>query len=56
MIAAITSTFVARAEREAAAIGGTQVDEEMDAIRAQLDRNELQLEQVQTALRKLAGA
>jgi voltage-gated potassium channel len=56
IIAAITSTFVARAEREAAEIDGAEVDEEANAIQAQLDRIELQLKQVQTALQKLERA
>ena len=56
IIAANTSTFVARAEREAAQIDAAEIDEGTDVIQAQLDRIELQLEQVQTALRKLEGA
>jgi voltage-gated potassium channel len=56
IIAAITSTFVARAQREATEGGAARVDEEADVIQAQLDRIELQLEQVQTALRKLEGS
>ena len=51
IIAAITSTFVARAEREVADIAATHVDEGADSIQAQLDRIALQLEQIQTALR-----
>jgi voltage-gated potassium channel Kch len=56
IIAAITSTFVARAERETAELDGAPGDEDARAVHAQLDRIELQLEQVQTALRKLQGA
>jgi voltage-gated potassium channel len=51
IIAAITSTFVARAEREVADIAAAHVDEGADSIQAQLDRIALQLEQIQTALR-----
>lgn len=51
IIAAITSTFVARAQREVAGIAAAHVDEGADAIQAQLDRIGLQLEQIQTALR-----
>jgi voltage-gated potassium channel len=56
IIAAITSTFVARAEREVADTAAAQVDEGADVIQAQLDRIELQLEQVRAALRKLDGS
>jgi voltage-gated potassium channel len=56
IIAAITSTFVARAEREVADTAAAQVDQGADVIQAQLQRIELQLEQVQTALRKLDGS
>jgi voltage-gated potassium channel len=56
IIAAITSTFVARAQRETAEAGVARVDEGGDVIQAQLDRIALQLEQVQTALRKLEGS
>jgi len=50
IIAAITSTFVARAQREVAHIAAAHGDEG-DAIQAQLDRIALQLGQIQTALR-----
>lgn len=51
IIAAITSTFVARAQREVADLAAAHVDEGADALQAQLDRIALQLEQIQTALR-----
>ena len=56
IIAAITSTFVARAEREVADTAAAHGDEGADVIQAQLDRIALQLEQIQTALRKLDGS
>jgi voltage-gated potassium channel len=56
IIAAITSTFVAPAEREVADTAAAHVDQGADVIQGQLQRIELQLEQVQTALRKLDGS
>jgi voltage-gated potassium channel Kch len=51
IIAAITSTFVARAQREVADSAAARGDEGADTIQGQLDRIALQLEQIQSALR-----
>jgi len=51
IIAAITSTFVARAQREVANLAPARGGEGADAIQGQLDRIALQLEQIQKALR-----
>ena len=54
IIAAITSTFVARGEREVAESESAHSDDQpAAAVEARLGRIELQLEQIQTALRKL---
>ena len=57
IIAAITSTFVARAEREVAESEPAQTDgNAAPAVEARLGRIEEQLEQIETALRKSEGS
>ena len=51
IIAAITSTFVARAQREVADSAAARGDEGAETIQGQLDRIALQLEEIQSALR-----
>jgi voltage-gated potassium channel Kch len=55
IIAAITSTFVARAQREVADSAAARGDEGADTIQGQLDRIALQLEQIQSALRLIGS-
>jgi voltage-gated potassium channel len=54
IIAAITSTFVARAEREIAESPSSQIDSQAaDPVQVQLEEIEQRLERVETLLRRL---